>query len=128
MAEDIEVQEEVIAENGYNHMLEIARKVLLAGIGAVVLAQEEIEEFVNKLVERGEIAEKDGRRLMKDVIERRKKKAEEVRSDTEEQFEQRMEEILTHMNIPSKSDIDDLSKKVTALSRKVDQLKKEQSE
>jgi poly(hydroxyalkanoate) granule-associated protein len=128
MAEDIEVQEEVIAENGYNHMLEIARKVLLAGIGAVVLAQEEIEEFVNKLVERGEIAEKDGRRLMKDVIERRKKKAEEVRSDTEEQFEQRMEEILTRMNIPSKSDIDDLSKKVTALSRKVDQLKKEQSE
>ena len=128
MPEDIEVQEEVIAENGYNHMLEIARKVLLAGIGAVALAQEEIEEFVNKLVERGEIAEQDGRRLMKDVIERRKKKAEEVRSDTEEQFEQRMEEILTRMNIPSKTDIDDLGKKVTALSRKVDQLKKEQSQ
>lgn len=128
MAEDIEVQEEVIAENGYNHMLEMARKVLLAGIGAVVLAQEEIEEFVNKLVERGEIAEQDGRRLMKDVVERRKKKAEEVRSGTEQQFEQRMEEILDRMNIPSKNDIDDLSKKIAALSRKVDQLKKEQSE
>ena len=128
MTEDIEVTEEVIAENGYNHMLELARKVLLAGIGAVALAQEEIEEFVNKLIERGEIAEQDGRRLMKDVIERRKKKAEEVRSGTEEQFEQRMEDILNRMNIPSKSDIDDLSKKVSALSRKVDQLKKEQSE
>ena len=128
MPEEIEVTEEVIAENGYNHMLELARKVLLAGIGAVALAQEEIEEFVNKLVERGEIAEQDGRRLMKDVIDRRKKKADEVRSGTEEQFEQRMEDILARMNIPSKSDIDDLSKKVTALSRKVDQLKKEQSQ
>jgi poly(hydroxyalkanoate) granule-associated protein len=127
MPEDIEVTEEVISENGHNHMLEMARRVLLAGIGAVALAQEEIEEFINKLIERGEIAEQDGRRLMKDLVERRKKQANEVRTDTEEQFEQRMEEILARMNIPSKTDIDELGKKVTALSRKVDQLKKEQS-
>jgi poly(hydroxyalkanoate) granule-associated protein len=125
MTEDIEVTEDVIAENGHNHMLEMARRVLLAGIGAVALAQEEMEEFVNKLVERGEIAEKDGRKLMKDLMERRKKQAAEASSDSEEQFEERMEEILTRMDIPSKSDIDELGKKVTALSRKVDQLKKE---
>jgi poly(hydroxyalkanoate) granule-associated protein len=125
MTEDIEVTEDVIAENGHNHMLEMARRVLLAGIGAVALAQEEMEEFVNKLVERGEIAEKDGRKLMKDLMERRKKQAAEASSESEEQFEERMEEILTRMDIPSKSDIDELGKKVTALSRKVDQLKKE---
>ena len=127
MPEDIEVTEEAIAENGHNHMLEMARRVLLAGIGAVALAQEEIEEFVNKLVERGEIAEQDGRRLMKDLVARRKKQADEASAEGEEQFESRMEEILTRMNIPSKTDIDELGKKVTALSRKVDQLKKEQS-
>jgi poly(hydroxyalkanoate) granule-associated protein len=125
MTEEIEVTEDVIAENGRNQMLEMARRVLLAGIGAVALAQEEMEEFVNKLVERGEIAEQDGRRLMKDLVARRKKQADEASADSEEQFEQRMEEILTRMDIPSKSDIDELGKKVTALSRKVDQLKKE---
>ena len=35
MTEDIEVQEELLAENGHSQMLELARKVLLAGIGAV---------------------------------------------------------------------------------------------
>ena len=35
MAEDIEVTEEEIAENGHNPMLEMARKVLMASIGAV---------------------------------------------------------------------------------------------
>ena len=124
MTENIEVTEEVLAENGHNPMLEMARKVLLAGIGAMALTQEEIEKFVDKLIERGEIAEKDGRKLIKDVMERRKRKTEEVRSDTEEQLDKRMEEILNRMNIPTKSDIDALSAKITALSKKVDQLNK----
>ena len=42
-------------------LYEAARRVLLAGMGAVALAQEEAEDFVNRLVERGEIAEKDAR-------------------------------------------------------------------
>jgi hypothetical protein len=53
MAEKIEVIEEVTGENGYNPMLETAHKVLLAGIGVIALTQEEVEKFVNKLVERG---------------------------------------------------------------------------
>lgn len=126
MAEKIEVTEEVVVENGHNPMLEVARKVLLAGIGAVALAQEEVEEFVNKLVERGEIAEKDGRKLVQDIMDKRKKKAEEIKSDAEGKLEKRMEEILDRMNVPSKADIDALSVKITALSKKVDELRKAQ--
>ena len=53
-------------------LMEAVHKVLLAGIGAAALAQEEIEDFVNRLVERGEIAEADGKKMMKDVLEKRK--------------------------------------------------------
>ena len=52
--------------------MEAVHKVLLAGIGAAALAQEEIEDFVNRLVERGEIAEADGKKMIKDVLEKRK--------------------------------------------------------
>jgi hypothetical protein len=44
---------------------ELSRKVLLAGVGAAVLAQDEISDFVDRLVERGEIAEQDARNLSK---------------------------------------------------------------
>jgi hypothetical protein len=47
-----------------NPLLESARKVLMAAIGAVALAQDEIEAFINRLIERGEIAEKDGKTSM----------------------------------------------------------------
>ena len=61
-------KEQEVVEAERSSLLEMSRKVLLAGVGAVALAQDEIEEFVNKLVERGEIAEKDGRKLIRDLI------------------------------------------------------------
>jgi len=103
-----------------NPFVEAVHKVLLASIGVVALAQEEIEDFVNKLIERGEIAEKDGRKLIRDVMERRQKETKKA----EDQLTKRVEDILAKMNVPTKSDIDTLGEKVTALTQKVDELKK----
>ncbi len=121
MAKKVEVVvEEAGEEKERNPLLEMSRKVLLAGMGAVALAQEEVEEFVNKLVERGEIAEKDGKKLVRDVMEKRKKEAKKA----EDELEKRVEELLDRMNVPTKSDIEALSAKITELTKKVDELKK----
>jgi polyhydroxyalkanoate synthesis regulator phasin len=121
MAKKVEVVvEEAPAEEERHPFTEITHKVLLAGIGAVALAQEEIEAFVNKLVERGELAEKDGKKMVQDVMEKRKKEA----AKAEDQLDKRVEVLLDRMNVPTKSDIDALSAKITALTKKVDELKK----
>ncbi len=125
MAEDIEVTEETLEDEGPNPMLDLARKVVLATIGAVALTQEELEKFVNKLIERGEIAEHDGRKLIQDAREKRRKKTDEVRSGTEGQLDRRMEDLLGRMNISSKSDIEALNEKISALSDKIDELGQE---
>ena len=57
-----------------NLMLASLQRVLLAGVGVIVLAQEEIEEFVRRLVDRGDIAEEEGRQLVEDVIEQRNRR------------------------------------------------------
>lgn len=121
---EVGVTEDILPENGPNPMIEMVRKVLLASIGAVALTQEEIEKFVSKLVERGEIAEKDGRKLVKDLMEKRRKKTTEVKEESEEEFEKRMEEVLARMNIASKSDVDSINRKLTTLSKKLDDLNK----
>jgi polyhydroxyalkanoate synthesis regulator phasin len=105
-------------------LYEAARKVLLAGIGAVALAQDEIEDFIDKLVERGEIAEQDGKRLFSEIMDKRKKSTEKA----EDEFTKRVEEILDRMNVPTKDDINKLGQKITNLTKKVDELKKAQSE
>lgn len=115
----IEIHEETV-EREMNPMLAAVRKVLLAGVGAMALAQEEIEEFVNRLIDRGEIAEKDGRKLVTDIVERRKKQVQ----NAENELEGKIEEILSRMNVPTKADIEALSRKITTLTKKVDELKK----
>jgi len=101
-------------------LYEAARKVLMAGIGAVALAQDEVENFINKLVERGELAEKDARKLLDEVANKRK----ETTQKAESQMEKRLEDILSRMNVPTKSDIQALSEKIAALTAKVEELKK----
>ena len=130
MAEEIEVVEE--ESLGANPFVSTVRRVLMASVGAVVLAQEEIEDFVQKLVERGELAEQDGRKLITDLREKRqsaedstKEKVQETGEKTSATMDRGMEGMLGRMNIPSKSDIEDLSEKIAALSEKVDALKEQ---
>ncbi len=107
-------------EASQSRMTEMIRKVLLATIGAAAIAQEEIEALVNRLVERGEIAEKDGKKLMHELMEKRKKKTAQVEEDISKNFES----VLGRMDIPTKADVEALSQKITVLSKKVDELKK----
>ena len=120
----IEIQEETVEEKDTNSMVVLARKVLLAGIGAVALAQEEVEDFVVRLVDRGEIAEKDGRRLISDVLERRKKDVKKVGGRVSDGLEETIETVLHRMNIPTKEDINHLTQKINTLTKKVEELKK----
>lgn len=101
-------------------ILDLTRKILLAAIGAVALAQDEIESFIDRLVERGEIAEQDGKKLLGEVMAKRKKES----AKAEDEINKRIETILERMKIPSKTDIDALSEKIATLTKKIDELKK----
>ena len=116
-------KEEVVEEpkdKGQHQMMELLRRMFLASIGAAVIAQEEIETLVNKLVERGEIAEKDGKTLIHEMMDKRKTKTADVTGE----INKNVENVLTRMNIPTKADVEALGQKINALSKKVDDLKK----
>ena len=53
-----------------NPLFDAGRRVALASVGAVALASDEFENLVNKLIERGEIVETDGRKRLKEMTER----------------------------------------------------------
>lgn len=116
-------------------MVAMVRKVLQAGVGAFALSVDEVEEFVARLVERGEIAEQDGRKLISDVLSRRRSDAEEATEKVQERtgrqwsraeamLDQQIDNILARLNVPSKTDIELLSAKVGELAEKVDALRR----
>jgi len=122
MAKTVEPEMAEPAEEGKN-ITDLARKVMLATIGAAALAQEEAEAFIKKLIERGGIAEKDGRKMMEDLKDRRKKKTQSA----EDELESRVARMLERTGVPTKADLAALGDKITALTEKIEELTKARS-
>jgi len=126
MTEEVEVKihemEDVSAPTSPS-LVEGLRRLLLASIGAVAMTFDEAESFVNKLVERGELAQKDAEKLLREMRSKLRQGRPQVR-EVSERVEQGVEEFLNRLNIPSKRDIEDLSAKIAQLSARVEELRK----
>ena len=122
MAEKIEFNETI--EENVNMLRENGRKVMLASLGVFTLAQEELTHLFNNLVERGTNTEQKTRDMFNKQVEDRQKDAKKAAKRVEKEVEKRLEDVLHRMNIPSKNDIEKLNRKVTTLSKKVNDLSK----
>ena len=111
---EVEKAKEVVAEE-QNKLQEALHRVMLAAVGTVGLVQDEVEHFVNKAVERGQIAEKEARKTVRDVSDKRK--------GAEKEVDKRFEDMLVKLNIPTKNDITALNDKIADLTKKVESLK-----
>ena len=114
-AKKVEVEKEA-QESKRPGILDVSRKILLAAIGAAVVAEEEINTLVSRLVDRGELAEGDARKLVKEVFDRRESMAREKIAEV------RRNRPVT---VATKSDIEALNARITELTEKLEALKTE---
>ncbi len=124
----VDVSNEALVQSA--NLFLVARRVLLTSLGALAMTLDESADFVNKLVERGEVAESDLNRLVTEYMERSNEREEEAavgRRDTVDKatvaLADSVEVILGRLNVPTRTDIDDLSRKIGQLSDKVMTLK-----
>jgi poly(hydroxyalkanoate) granule-associated protein len=128
-----QVEDQAPTMNGSAQMFEVMRKLILAGVGALALSRDEAEEFINKLVERGELAQKDAQHLIDETVERLRKNTQPPTTQLQSgvanisnQIETNLEQFLNRLNIPSKRDIDELSAKIASLAGRVEELRRVQ--
>ncbi len=123
-----EVVIEVAEEKGTNLpglVVENVHKLFLVGLGAAAMAQDEIVNLVEKLVEQGEETEKKVKDSVNEIIDERKKEAEKANKQAEKEFNKRMESVLHRLNVPTRAEIRSLNNKITKLSKKLDELYQE---
>lgn len=101
-------------------------RVLLAAVGAVALAQDEVEAFVERLVSRGEIAEKDGKVLVKEVLQKRKEQIQKGLQKGAKTFEtgldDRIERFFNKLHLASKRDVATLTDRIEELNSKLESV------
>lgn len=100
-------------------LFETVRKALLAGLGV----QEKVKEFIDDLIKKGELSEAQGATLLKEWMG----KAEESSKSFNKTIGELINKTLERMNIPTRDEIDKLSRKLQALSVRVKKLEGESS-
>jgi polyhydroxyalkanoate synthesis regulator phasin len=100
-------------------LYDMTRMVLLAGVGAISLAQDEINNFLDRLVERGEMAETDARKLVREVMDRREKLEHERREHSRSARTTGTERAAT------RTDIEALNARIADLTRQIEEMRRE---
>jgi poly(hydroxyalkanoate) granule-associated protein len=123
----IDMRNEVIVQSANLYLM--VRKVLLASLGSVALTADETGELFNRLVERGEMAESDAQKIVTDLRSQGRKREEEAKEAREDiskkaglALEDSVETILNRLNVPNKTEIEELSRKIGLLNEKVSTL------
>ena len=128
MVKKIKTQSE---KQSFENIMELTRLIWLAGLGAFAMVEEEGGKLFENLVKEGERFEERTKKVADDTVEDVKGKVEEVKDkaiDTwdklEKVLEDRVARILNRLGVPTRKDIEDLSRRVEALNETVKKLTK----
>jgi poly(hydroxyalkanoate) granule-associated protein len=108
--------------------MDSAHRIWLAGLGAVAVAEEEGTKLFTNLVERGEgLEEKSKEQVEKAMgaVTGVKTVAESYWETFESTVDDQVTGIIHRLGVPTKTEIDELSKQVEKLSKSIDAMKKE---
>lgn len=95
---------------------EAARKVWLAGLGALSIAEEEGSKFFKTLVDKGKKTT-DWADLPDRTMTEAKSRFKVTAKKVEEGFDEKMQMVLHRIGVPTRDEIETLTKRVEALTR-----------
>ncbi|HLE83631.1 MAG TPA: phasin family protein [Thermoanaerobaculia bacterium] len=107
------------------NVLDSAHKIFLAGLGTVKTVGDESGELFDRLVERGKDLEaqgKKGLRTWRKEIEKTTSKVEGRVDRLGDRIDDQVTNALHRLGVPTRTEIQTLTRRVEELSRKVDKL------
>ena len=96
-------------------MSEILRKTYLLGLGLATMTKEKVEEVVDELIQKGEVAEGDRGDMMSDLWTR----AREEQQRLAETVKENVKHYVAEMRVPSKAHYEELLKRIEDLEKRL---------
>jgi polyhydroxyalkanoate synthesis regulator phasin len=92
-------------------MFDLLKKTMLTGIGIASMTKEKIEELGKKISEENKLTEKEGKRMVDDLL----KQSEKAKEDLENQVQKLVKNALEKLDIPAREDLNRLEKRIKEL-------------
>lgn len=100
-------------------MIELIKKAVFTGMGAVSLTKEKIDDFSRDLINVGKLSEQEGEKLVNEL----RKKADESKESLRQQTELMVEAALQRMQLAKLSDVERLAGEIADLRKELEALK-----
>ncbi len=86
------------------------------------MGRQEVESVINRMIDRGELTEIDGRKILSNLFDLPRKGVEQVNEKVGGIVDDSIGGALNMLNAPTRSDLQTLSEKINELAEKVDEL------
>jgi polyhydroxyalkanoate synthesis regulator phasin len=105
-------------------MAGLIEKSLLLGLGVLTLTRDKVVQFVNKMVEEGEVKAEEA----PSIVDRLVARGEEDREALRKLVREELEKMRLNVPPPSRRDIEELGQKIDELTVKIEELAGKKSE
>lgn len=94
-------------------MEELVKKVLYTGVGLVATTTEKLQKAVNELVDKGQVPQEEGKKIVDDFVN----STEEKKNEFEKRAIEMFEAVVRKLDIPTKSEYEALSKRLAKVEK-----------
>ena len=101
-------------------MIDLVKKAMFTGLGVMSLTKEKVEEIADEFVAKGKLSEQEGKKLVKDILER----SEESKGELKKQIELAVQSTLAKMDIATKSDMEGIKNELAELKESLKKSEK----
>lgn len=99
-------------------MAGLIEKSVLLGLGVLTLTRDKVVQFVNKMVEEGEVKPEDAPGIVDKLVARGKEEQEQLR----EMMREELEKMRANVPVATRKDIEALNQKIDELTTMVEEL------
>ena len=101
-------------------MFEYIKKSLLTGVGMALRSKKEIEELAKDFAETSKMSQEEAEKF----LEQCRVRYDTAKNDLDDRIEETIEKIMKKLDLPTRSDMDALNKRMDELAKKIEKEKK----
>jgi polyhydroxyalkanoate synthesis repressor PhaR len=109
-----------LLRKGSGTFIDYAKKYTSLWQGALTMAEDEIDKLIHLLIKDKELSETEGHKLKKEVVGY----TDNLKNWIGQKIDHRINEVMGMMNLPTKDQVQNLTKTIASLERKVKKLEK----
>ena len=99
--------------------MDIFRKVIFFGLGAIAMTQEKAEEFVDELIKKGEVASTERYKAVDKLL----KEADKQQKEFQDKVSESVQKTIANMGLPTKKDWDEVKETLKRIEMRLTERK-----